>query len=168
MSNIAPHCLPGGHNHEGHEPCCAWPADCYVQWGSKGIVFRRDGGKTYQTAFFEAFPQTFIRGEGATVADAERSAFAQFQRFQACAGHEFERRGYTNGAGFCKHCGMFKSKVFAPTTTCSVCSEPTDYSYGVDADKVAHWYCENHESLRPRDTQPSFVDRLRLPEAGSV
>ncbi|KWT98025.1 hypothetical protein APY03_0696 [Variovorax sp. WDL1] len=56
---------------------------------------------------------------------------------------------------------MFKGKAFLPATSCTVCSTPTDYSYGVDANKVSHWYCEDHEQLRPRDTQPSFVDRLR-------
>jgi hypothetical protein len=114
---IAPHHKPGSYNYDpANEPKCAWPDDCYVQWGDTGVVFRRkEHGGSYETAFFEAFPgDTFIRGEGKTVAEAEAHAFAQFIRFSACSGHDFERRNYTNGAGFCKHCGMFKGKAFEP------------------------------------------------------
>ena len=46
-----------------------WPADCYVQGGDRGVVLTEDG--SYWTAFVEAFPGTFIRGEGVTIADAE-------------------------------------------------------------------------------------------------
>lgn len=116
---IADHHLPGSWRYQPeNEPKCAWPDDCMVQWGDSGVVLREaDKGGSYRTAFFEAFPRnpnTFIRGEGATVGDAEASAFAKFQKYQACDGHEFERRGYTNGAGFCKHCGFFGSKAFEP------------------------------------------------------
>jgi hypothetical protein len=74
--------------------------------------------KSYITAFFEAFPRdpdTFIRGEGASIEAAERDAWESFQKYAACSGHEPERRGYTNGAGFCKNCDMFMNKVFPPT-----------------------------------------------------
>ena len=144
---IAEHCRAGSPRGEKHTPICDWPEDCYVQWGSSGIVFT--GGKgmnydietiakaisgdtesvkatvellkqSYNTAFFEAFPKspsTFIRGEGKTIEDAERQAFNKLTKYLACARHEFERRGYTNGAGFCKHCGLFKSKAFDPAPT---------------------------------------------------
>lgn len=115
---IAPQCRPGSYNHAGHSPVCDWPEDCYVQWGGQGVVLaKKESGGCYYTAFFEAFPKnpkTFIRGEGATVAEAEQSAFQKFKRYLACPGHEFERRGYTNGAGFCKHCSLFKSNAFEP------------------------------------------------------
>lgn len=115
---IADHCLPGGHNCYGHNPVCSWPEDCFIQWGGQGLVFRHEKeGGCYTTAFFEAFPndpKTFIRGEGASIEEAEKSAFKQFEHFRACPGHEFERRNYTNGAGFCKHCGLFKSDAFEP------------------------------------------------------
>lgn len=115
---ICSQCLPGSYNHHGHTPVCEWPADCTVQWGARGVVLRRqENGGSYNTAFFEAFPtkpKTFIRGEGSTIEEAERSAFGQFEKFQACPNHEFERRNYTNGAGFCKHCGLFNSTAFEP------------------------------------------------------
>lgn len=114
---IAPHCQPESYRNDNHTPVCAWPEDCYVQWGATGIVFTQQEKGSYKTAFFEAFPtdpKTFLRGEGASIEEAERKAFAQFEKHQACANHEFERKGYTNGAGFCKHCGLFASRMFEP------------------------------------------------------
>jgi len=126
---------------------CLFDWDCFVQCGNKGIVF---SNPAYFTAFFEAFPRnpdTFIRGEGNTVEEAEKSAWSMLQKFKACSGHEFERRGYTNGAGFCIHCGMFNSKAFDPTTICCKCSKPTDYTQ----DKDRNYYCENCQKLKTPD-----------------
>lgn len=131
-----------------------WPEGCGVQCGDKGIVFSKKGN--YTTAFFEAFPDeplTFIRGQGETVEDAENNAWEQFQRVLSCPGHEFERRGYTNGAGFCKHCGFFKSECYEPTTTCLICGKPTNYSPDIDR----NWYCEEHAHLKPKEKQ-TFID----------
>lgn len=115
-----------------------WPENCFVQCGGDGLVIASKGSlnkvftsedplkelavqashpESYITAFFEAFPKepdTFIRGEGKDIAAAEEDAWTQYLSFVACKGHEFEKRGYTNGAGFCVHCGMFKSKAFVP------------------------------------------------------
>lgn len=119
-----------------------WPEDCFVQAGKNGIVFRNgsldevlqnpekgletvaavvgaipDPPASYRTAFFEAFPRspdTFIRGEGKDIQEAEAKAWAKYSKHVACPGHEFEKRGYKNGGGFCKHCNMFSSKAFEP------------------------------------------------------
>lgn len=93
-----------------------WTKDCFTQCGDSGIVFSKEGNP-YKTAFFEAFPQspkTFIRGEGNTIEDAEKDAWQQYAKHIKCDNHEFQRRGYRNGAGFCKHCGLFKSNAFEP------------------------------------------------------
>lgn len=151
-----------------------WPEDCGVQCGSGGIVLTKptleeafgteEGGKEvieavldkkkkggyYRTAFFEAFPKnpkTFIRGEGKTIKQAEEEAWGMYQKYLACPGHEFERRGYKNGAGFCKHCGMFASKVFDPTTKCEECGKPSAYS----EDQKGKTWCEEHLSLTPQE-----------------
>lgn len=96
-------------------PSCAWPADCYVQWGASGIVGTQSG-TCYTTAFFEAFPTTgaggFIRGEGADIAGAERDAFQKFERQFGCQ-HRFGRRGYLNGGALCYHCNAFRM-IFSP------------------------------------------------------
>lgn len=93
-----------------------WPDDCFCQAGHKGIVFTPKGN--YETAFFEVFPkvpETFIRGEGPTIEVAEERAWSKYRKYLECAGHEFERKGYTNGVGFCKTCGMFSFNAFKPT-----------------------------------------------------
>lgn len=141
---------------------CAWPDDCMVQWGSHGAVLCKNK-PSYTTAFFEAFPRdpdTFIREEGSTIAEAEEDAFKQFTRFAGCEHLEYEKRRYKNGCGFCIACGMFKTNVFEPDEHCSICGKATYYTYGKDSDEVYHWYCEEHSHLRPRDTQPSPVDQL--------
>lgn len=89
-----------------------WPADCLVQGGDRGVVFGTGG--TYRTAFVEAFPGTFLRGEGHTIADAEDACWAKYQRMTACDHGPFERRGYTNGGGFCTSCGTFFPDIFRP------------------------------------------------------
>ncbi len=120
-----------------------WPDDCFVQGGSSGLVIRKDRS-TYRTAFVEVMPAGggFIRGEGETLGHAEGAAWAQFTAQRDCPGHEYEARGYRNGAGVCKHCRRFGSKVFTPEDLglfCHVCGVPSYWQIiGDDA------YCEIH------------------------
>jgi hypothetical protein len=96
-----------------------WPDSVMIQGGEHGVVFGGPDG-AYQTAFVEAFPGgTFLRGEGRTLAEAEEKCWKQYQTFTACDGTgephgPFERRQYTNGAGFCTRCGIWMNKVFEP------------------------------------------------------
>lgn len=114
---IAPHHIPGTpenkfssmlHSNPSYTPVCAWPEDCMVQWGN-GII--------PATPFFEAFPTgTFIRGEGATIDEAEAKAFAQYEREFLCD-HLWGRQRpgrdvYLNGAGWCRKCGAFRGRMF--------------------------------------------------------
>lgn len=91
-----------------------WPADCYVQGGSRGVVFS-ETGDDYITAFVEAFPRdpdTFLRGEGANIEVAEAACWEKYERYNDCHHPSFERGGYTNGYGFCTECKTgFSSKV---------------------------------------------------------
>lgn len=119
---------------------------CFCQAGDKGIVFTKKG--SYRTAFFEAFPRdpnTFIRGEGKDIIEAENDAWQQFEKIMACKQHEFERRGYRNGAGFCKHCDLFLSRAFEPLEICCIGGESTYFTSDID-DK---WYCEKHAREKP-------------------
>jgi hypothetical protein len=103
--------------HTSYQPRHPWPADCRTQHGGRGVVFGPTAEHDYTTAFFEAFPRdpvTFLRGEGATIAAAEDHAWAQWRQILACPGHALERRGYTNGAGFCRRCNLFVSRAFDP------------------------------------------------------
>lgn len=119
---IAPHHIAGAPEHrvsqalgidQPYEPRRAWPKDCTVQWGH-GII--------PATPFFEAFiPGTFIRGEGETIADAEDRAFERYESEKTC-GHIWGRQRpggqlYTNGAGWCRKCGAFRSGMFPAIVT---------------------------------------------------
>lgn len=124
------------HEKETWRPLLAWPDDCVVQWGGRGVVLGRE--RSYGTAFFEAFPGDgsagFIRGEGRTVEEAEADAFASYSRHAGCArdgGHRWtrsrrlsateprERNGrkvprlntYLNGGTFCLRCGAFQTTM---------------------------------------------------------
>ena len=115
---IAPHHVPGTPENKlsellggttEYKPQCSWPEGCMVQWGH---------GLIPAVPFFEAFPTgTFIRGEGETIEDAERKAFAQYQQDVACD-HVWGRHRpgtkttYTNGAAFCRKCGGFRGSMF--------------------------------------------------------
>lgn len=135
-----------------------WPEDCLCQGGSHGIVLGREG----TTAFFEAFPRnpdTFIRGEGETVEEAETACWNKYQKYLACPSptgqHEFEPRNYQNGAGVCKYCGFFGPQVFTGEELgqfCEICGVGTTYSPNNDDKEHVTWYCEKHFRDNPGKT----------------
>jgi len=152
-----------------------WPEDCFVQCGSMGIVmapgsFEKvfgssdplgeiSGSVSYTTAFFEAFPNDiipgnsiFIRGEGKTIAEAEKKTWGMYMRYKACDHPAYERRRHTNGGGFCMKCGMFNDRAFDPLTKCVICGKPTYYSF--DTDNVP--YCKEHTEQMPEDKIPEW------------
>lgn len=147
-----------------------WPEDCFVQCGEKGIVLsgglekvfasdsipeladNLESNYSYTTAFFEAFPNnpnTFIRGEGKTVEEAELRTWEKYLSYQACAGHEFEAGKYDNGAGICKHCKMFGSKAIPAYDPCFKCGTPTWYSKDNQNRRICGecYYTQEHEDL---------------------
>lgn len=132
-----------------------WPLEVTVQGGSRGVVLGGKDGER-RTAFVEVFPlepQTFIRGEGATVAEAEESAWAQYQRVSAADhDHEYEARGYRNGAGFCRHCNLFTPSVFTPEEIGSLCAVCGVGTFWTAIGKQA--FCKEHT--------PSRQERARL------
>lgn len=116
---IAPHHIKGTPQaaiiaalgqHVDYTPMCPWPDDCTVQWGN-GII--------PANPFFEAFPAgTFIRGDGETIEDAEREAFAKYELQIGCdhlwGRHHPTRGTYTNGLGCCRRCGRTEGTMFSP------------------------------------------------------
>lgn len=94
----------------------AWSEDTYVQWGGNGVVI---GKNPYTTAFFEAFPPAnenaggFIRGEGKTIAEAEKDAFSKYQKETGCD-HYWGRERYRNSGQLCRHCRAFRSGFVKP------------------------------------------------------
>lgn len=110
-----------------------WPDGTFTQGGN---VMRDRGQGVEELVFIETFPRdpsTYLRGEGATYADAEAMAWARWEAILACpalaetGAHAFETRGYRNGAGFCRACNLFQGNVFDLReigSVCIICSEP--------------------------------------------
>lgn len=123
--------IVAGHNRtyrsEGHVPCEDWPEDCHVQWGGSGLVLQ-EGGGSYGTAFFEAFPAGggFFRGEGPDLAAAEADCLAKYERFTLCD-HLWGRGRYTNGGAVCRRCGAFMTR-FRPVTRLGAWRDPITLS----------------------------------------
>lgn len=133
-----------------------WPEGTFVQGSNEGLVFT-GAGRTYMTAFVEVFNERhfpFLRGEGETVHAAEDAAWKSAQAILACGndgGHEFEARGYKNGAGFCRKCNVFWSKVFTPEQLglyCARCDTPALDARGYGDFELS--FCEHHVPHRDR------------------
>lgn len=145
---------------------CPWPDTIsLIQGGRAGLVLRPTiKGGPYRTAFVEVFSDEagFVRGEGLTVTDAELGAWAAYQQRVKCPGHEYEARGYRNGAGFCKHCSQFASGVFTPQQLgcfCKTCGVPTFWSrIGDDL------YCQDHAT----DPDTLWLKQRRLRETAGT
>ncbi len=155
---IAPHHIKGTAQNDLSEiirpspdyvPVCDWPEDCTVQWGH-GII--------PAVPFFEAFiPGTFIRGEGEDIAAAEQKAFEQYSREFLCS-HHWGRLSpgpngsvYANGAGWCRKCGAFRSKMFPELIKLGHMRNPLSKS-------EAYWLAELE---KPRDPEfEAHMDRV--------
>ena len=150
MSNI-------GTPDEEYETKNDW--QCYCQSGSNGTVFSEGGN--YETAFFEAFPNNprcFIRGEGATIEEAEQQAWGKWQKIQVCK-HEMERRNRTDGYAYCKYCS-YSAVIFEPLTKCCKCKKPTAYTTG----KKGSSYCKRHARLIPKALRQKWLhNNKKLP-----
>lgn len=132
-----------------------WPEDCFVQCGGDGMVFVegtmkeafdnpvdffKSPPKHYRTAFFEAFPKnpdTFIRGEGKTLEEAEENCYKRWQKILDCPKHDYEPHGL-DGSGICKLCKLFQSDVLEPIVKCKICGKKR---YGELKEDV---YCREH------------------------
>jgi hypothetical protein len=135
--------------------------DVFVQGGETGVVFVA-GGEHYLTAFVEcATEDTFLRGEGKTLAEADDACWAKLQAYLGCAGHEFEPRRYRNGGGICKHCGQFRARAFTAEQLgllCSTCGAATFHTAGGKG--TGEPLCTLHDPLWPYIT--AYFEAMRL------
>lgn len=115
----------------------AWPLDVFLQGNTSGIVLSKKD-KPYNTSFFEAFPlETFIRGEGSTVEEAEKQAWNIYQRYLNCKEHDFERLD-DEGDGKCKNCGLRQSNVLPDIRKCEICKKSGYHEFN------RQYYCAEH------------------------
>lgn len=86
---------------------------------------------------------TMLGADGLTFEECEEKCWEKYQQYQKCQ-HEFTRESpggchYTNGAGFCKHCGMLKSQAFEPETICTACHKHANLFSTLNDE----WLCED-------------------------
>ena len=150
------------------EATMPWPEDTLIN-GSNEYSGVREGKSFFNDAFVEVYVDgTLIRADALTLVDAENLAWEKYQKRLNCPGHEYETRGYTNGAGFCKKCNRFQSHVFTGEELnqfCCICGKgTTDASYtdqaywdtkwgsprdpGKEDDLTRKWYCKNDDPFR--------------------
>lgn len=114
---------------------------------------------------------TMLGADGITFEECEEKCWEKYQEYQRCQ-HTFTRESpdgghYTNGAGFCKHCGMFKSQAFEPETVCTSCGKHANLFSTLNDE----WLCEDCYKNRSwqekerciyfsEDTLLDFVKRL--------
>ncbi|MFF2053755.1 hypothetical protein ACFVU2_19280 [Leifsonia sp. NPDC058194] len=130
-----------------------WPEETVVSAG-RGVVFSRNPEKpNYTTLFMEVYPPgaAFIRGEGETPEACEESCWQQYQRAIHCVdgrtSHEWEPRGYMNGAGFCKHCNTFGTRIFTGEQLgqfCHDCGVGTTHNWETGPDGSSVFLCAAH------------------------
>lgn len=133
----------------------------YIQGGTHGLVIVRNG-ENYSTAFVEFFPESggFIRGEGATLQEAEKDVLMKITTQSGCTEHEYNPKHYTNGVGFCKHCGQMKSHAFTAEELgqfCKVCGIPTGVEEGRAVEKGI-FVCDEHDEIKPYSDMLSYLN----------
>ena len=102
--------------------------------------------------YIEAFPDvngigTYIGAHGNSFEECENILWEEYQRYLSCPKHEFIRddgtHHYSNGAGVCKHCGLFASNVLEPETQCDNCCIHTANLSPILRDNKIQYLCED-------------------------
>lgn len=121
-----------------------WPEDVYVQCGGRGVVIGNSKRPGYVTAFFEAFPfKMFIRGEGATVGEAEQKAWEKYQIVLNCPEHIFVPEKHRPRNAICSSCSFIAHNYYAPEHVCNDCGKE---HVNLSIDDV--YYCSDHFQAR--------------------
>jgi hypothetical protein len=77
-----------------------------------------------------------------------------------CAGHEYTPKHYTNGVGFCKHCGQMKSHAFTAEDLgqkCRDCNSPTGVESGRKT-RAGDFVCDDHDELLPYQKMMHYLN----------
>lgn len=130
--------------HTPHLCSRPWPEGTFVQGGDFSYNHEK------KVAFVEAFPEgLYLRGEGATIREAEDKTWTKYQKWLDCPGHEWETRDYKNGYGFCKHCGTGKSDVFTYEEAGAFC---------VQCGKADYWHVTREGDILCKECAPPLSD----------
>lgn len=103
--------------------------DIHVQGGNGIVIGWIKGAPTRETAFVECFPEgAFIRGEGATVPEADEDCWAKLRAYLDCPGHQWVPNKPTAPAGTCSVCSTRRNDAFTAEQLglfCTSCAVPT-------------------------------------------
>lgn len=114
-----------------YKPTCAWPNHARIQWGTDRSfldMFEKNNWEVPEdlrgredeppSAFFEAFADGFmIRSDKETILEAEKDAFAKYQRAISCD-HHWRRKfpdSHDSGVAVCVRCKQMDTKALHPT-----------------------------------------------------
>ena len=162
------------------------PAEC-----QKELYIREGWDIDYYMEVFTRYEnaETYKGVHGNSFEDCEEKLWNKIQKYIECE-HEFVRDSptgihYSNGAGFCKHCGMFKSKAFEPETKCMKCGKNANLNKCINGEEVCDdcyeelpWYmkldckyfsdvsflryCSSHHDVFERFEMEENKDTLKL------
>lgn len=124
MSTIPLSCHPDEYFDSRHDY-----AGIYVQGGNGIVIGFKDPAPVRHTAFVECIPDgAFIRGEGATVAEADERCWSKLRAYLDCPGHVWVPVRPDGPAGICSLCRTRRSDAFTPEELghhCTGCQAPT-------------------------------------------
>ncbi|MCC3299420.1 hypothetical protein [Arthrobacter caoxuetaonis] len=124
MSTIKLSCHPDETFNSRHDY-----AGIYVQGGNGIVIGFKDPAPARHTSFVECFPDgAFIRGEGASVAEADEQCWSKLRAYLDCPGHEWVPVRPDGPAGTCSRCQTRRSDAFTPEELglfCTRCQAPT-------------------------------------------
>ena len=116
----------------------------------RGFDFSAEYGYEYDLnglgyTFCAYYNEYVFREKAVTIEEAELLTYNNYlkRRSKLCKKNHknaknCERKGYTNGCGFCKTCGIFVSDVFSIEQFCVSCGARTNWHI-----ENGKWWCKN-------------------------
>lgn len=131
-----------------------WPDDARLQYGSRGT-----DNKGEAIAFFEAFYQDdFVRGEAATVEEAEADAFHKLSLRRHCQ-HDFHPSPKSPSTGICSKCQKVVGNMFPSGYHCAVCNKENVRFSVHEHGHLKHLCLQHYCEATIAETQP-YLQRV--------
>lgn len=130
-----------------------WPLDTIFNLNgslNKEINKKYSEGQVYMEIFTETSnAKTYDASYGNDFEECEEKLWNKYQSYLHC-NHEYIRESpkgihYSDGTGFCKHCGMMKINALKPESICEKCGKPATLIQLVDGKNVCE-ECNDKES----------------------
>jgi len=124
----------------------------HIEYGSissLGYKLGYDFSACFNEYVFKKSALTIEEAELLTYQDYRKKLPRLCKKNHKCS-RNCDRRGYTNGCGFCKTCNLFVSNIFSIEQFCHGCKERTNWHslYDLDESIPRQWWCEKcYETL---------------------